>query len=231
MGAYTEKAEARCECPSGYEFTGTSCQQIPLCNRNIENVCAPPEGVLECVNVRLTDWTCVCADGYAVVRTPTTRTCEPASNTQSCSNKPCGTVRVESCEDLEEGGVKCTCSEGYILQKKGVGQNFRCTPADPCISSPCDSATVAKQCSRTASGSYHCTCLDTAELVEATETEGPYCKRIEESIDVLPYLGVVAGGIAFVALGFGIWWFGFRSGGDEHEECDYAQASCYGPEG
>ncbi|KAL8424617.1 hypothetical protein Efla_003733 [Eimeria flavescens] len=216
-----EKTEVRCECPSNYEVSGLSCELIPMCNRNIEDICGPSERVLECVNIGRTDWTCVCAPGYAVVSTATGKQCEPASNTLFCSDKPCGTEGVKSCEDMAGGGVTCTCNTGYLLEKQDDGLRFKCSAIDPCKTQPCGSETVAKTCSRTAGGSYHCECQPSAELVEATGAAGPYCRKKEMETNVLPYVAVAAGGLALLGIGFGVWWFGFKSGSPGSIEYDY----------
>ena len=226
-----EKTEVHCECPTGYEADGDSCQQIPMCKRQLDNICGPPERVLECVDIGRTDWTCVCAPGYAVVKTATGRKCEAASNTLFCSNSPCGDVGVKSCQDLSGGGVQCECNDGYLLEKADDGKTFRCSAIDPCKTGPCGSESVAKSCSRTPTGSYYCTCQSTAELVEATETEGSYCRHIEEAADILPYVGAAAIGISLVGIGVGVWWFGFKSGDTTTREYDYTALSFTGPAG
>ncbi|KAL8446043.1 hypothetical protein Emag_004895 [Eimeria magna] len=218
-----DKTELKCECPAGYEVSGLSCQEIPMCSRGIENLCGPPERVLECVNVGRTDWTCVCAPGYAVINTTSGKQCDLASNALYCSDKPCGTEGVQTCKDNPGGGVTCTCTTGYLLEKQDDGLHFKCTAIDPCKTQPCGSETVVKSCSRTAGGSYFCECQDSAELVEATATEGPYCKAKEEQVNVLPYVGVAAGGIAMLAIGIGVWWLSFKSGNSSQEEFDYTK--------
>lgn len=216
-----EKLEARCECPSGFEFVDSTCKPFPICKRGLKDVCGPPERVLQCVDVGRTDYTCVCAAGYAVVDGLSGKYCESASNTLSCSEKACGTQGVKECKNAPGGGVTCTCEDGYLLEKQSDGLKFRCAPIDPCKSTPCGSETVAKSCTRTVGGSYHCECQPTAELVEATDTEGPFCRQVEEPMEILPYVAAAGGGLAFLALVFGVWHFGFAPAPSTANDFDY----------